>query len=199
VIPALIIVVPVRLLWELLSAIARFTGAYVLRPLGWLLYIVLVRPVRWTLRVFVVLPLRWVAERVFVPLGRLIFRYVLRPAGIALAWVLAIAFVPVAFVARWIGRGLAVLWRGLWPLLAAFGRFLAWTWHQAGLVLFHLLVRPARLLWRVLVRPVLRAVRRAWQVTVRPAARWLRVHVWEPARAAGRSVTRALGLDARRP
>jgi hypothetical protein len=132
-------------------------------------------------------------------LGRLIFRYVLRPAGIALAWVVAIAFVPVAFVARWIGRGLAALWRGLWPLLAAFGRFLAWTWHLAGLVLFHLLVRPARLLWRVLVRPVLRAVRWAWQVTVRPAARWLRVHVWEPARAAGRSVTRALGLDARRP
>jgi hypothetical protein len=199
VIPALIIVVPVRLLWELLSAIGRFTGAYVLRPIGRLLYTLLVRPLRWTLRVFVLLPLRWVAERLLVPLGRLILRYVLRPAGIALAWVVAIAWIPVAFAARWAGRGLAVLWRGLWPLLAAFGRFLARTWHLAGLVLFHLLVRPARLLWRVLVRPVLGAIRWAWQVTVRPAARWLRVHVWEPARAAGRSVTRALGLDARRP
>jgi hypothetical protein len=199
VIPALIIVVPIRLLWELLSVIARFTRVYVLRPIGRLLYTLLVRPLRWTLRVFVLLPLRWVGERLLVPLGRVILRYALRPVGIALAWVVTIALIPVAFAARWIGRGLAALWRALWPLLAAFGRSLAWIWHQAGLVLFHLLVRPVRFLWRVLVRPVLGALGWAWRVTVRPAARWLRVHVWEPARAAGRSVTRALGLDARRP
>ena len=136
-IPALIIVVPVRLLWELLSVIARLVGAYVLRPIGWLLYTLLVRPLRWTLRVFVLLPLRWVGERLLVPLGRLVLRYVLRPVGIALAWAVSIALIPVVFAARWIGRGLAALWRALWPLLAAFGRFLAWTWHLAGLVLFH--------------------------------------------------------------
>lgn len=198
-IPALIVVVPVRLLWELLSAVARFTGSYVLRPVGWLLHTLLVRPLRWTLRVFVLLPLRWVGERLLVPLGRLVLRYALRPLGIALAWVLSIALIPVVFAARWVGRGLAALWRALWPLLAVLGRFLAWTWHLAGLVLFHLLVRPVRFLWRVLVRPVLGALRAAWRVTVRPAARWLRVHVWEPTRAAGRSVTRALGLDAGRP
>lgn len=198
-IPVLIIVVPIRLLWELLSAIARFTGAYVLRPIGRLLYTLLVRPLRWTLRVFVLAPLRWVAVRLLMPLGRLVLRYLLRPVGIALAWVVSIALIPVAFAARWLGRGLVALWQALWPLLAAVGRFLAWSWHQAGLVLFHLLVRPVRFLWRVLVRPVLGALAWAWRVTVRPAARWLRVHVWEPARAAGRSVTRALGLDARRP
>lgn len=198
-IPALIIVVPVRLLWELLSVIARLVGAYVLRPIGWLLYTLLVRPLRWTLRVFVLLPLRWVGERLLVPLGRLVLRYVLRPVGIALAWAVSIALIPVVFAARWIGRGLAALWRALWPLLAAFGRFLAWTWHLAGLVLFHALVRPVRFVWRVLVRPVLAALGWAWGVTVRPAARWLRVNVWEPVRATARSVSRALGLDARRP
>jgi hypothetical protein len=199
VIPALIVVVPVRLVWELLSAVARFVRAYVLRPVGWLLFTLLVRPLRWTLRVFVLLPLRWVAERLLVPVGRLIARYVLRPVGIALAWALSIALIPVVFAGRWIGRGLAALWRALWPLLTAVGRLLAWTWHLAGVVLFHLLVRPVRYLWRLLVRPVLGALAWAWRVSVRPAARWLRGHVWEPARAAGRSVTRALGLDARRP
>jgi hypothetical protein len=207
VIPALIIVVPVRLLWEVLSAIGRFTRAYVLRPLGRLMYAVLVWPLLWllryplwwVLRVLVLLPLRWVAERLVVPVGRLIFRYVLWPAWIALAWVVAVLWIPVAYVARWIGRGFAALWRGLWPLLAAFARFLAWTWHLAGVVLFYLLIWPLRLLWCVLVRPVLGALRRAWQMTVCPAGRWLRKHVWEPSRAAGRSVSRALGLDARRP
>jgi hypothetical protein len=124
---------------------------------------------------------------------------VLRPAWTVLAWVGAVIRIPVVFAARWIGRGLAVLWRGLWPLLAAFGRFLAWTWHLAGVVLFTLLVRPVRLVWNVLVRPVLTALGHAWRMTVSPVARWLRVHAWEPARAAGRSVSRALGLDTRRP
>ena len=108
-------------------------------------------------------------------------------------------WIPVAYAGRWIGRGLAAFWRGLWPLLVAFGRFLAWTWHLAGVVLFYLLIWPLRLLWRAVVRPVLGALRWAWRMTVNPVARWLRTHVWEPARAAGRSVTRALGLDARRP
>lgn len=214
-IPALIIVVPIRLLWELLSAIGRFTRAYVLRPLGLLAYAVLVRPLVWlvrrplwwlirhplwwVLRVLILQPSRWVVERLVVPLGRMILRYVLRPAWIAFAWVVTILWIPVAFAARWIGRGLAALWRVLWPLLAAFGRVLAWTWHLAGVVLFYLLIWPLRIVWRGVVRPVLGALRWAWRLTVSPAARWLRRHVWEPARAAGRSVSRALGLDARRP
>jgi hypothetical protein len=206
VIPALIIVVPVRLLWEVLSAIGRFTRAYVLRPLGRLVHAALLRPlwwilrrpVWWVLRVLVLAPLRWVTQRLLVPLGRMILRHVLRPAWIALVRVVAVIRIPFVFAARWIGRGLAVLWRGVWPLLAAFGRFFASTWHLAGVVLFTLLIRPVRLMWRVLVRPVLGALRRAWQMTVRPAARWLRTQVWEPVLAAGRSVSRALGLDARR-
>jgi hypothetical protein len=199
-IPLLIIVLPVRLLWEVLSVIGRLLGAYVLRPLGWLLYNALVRPVawvlrelvwrpiRWALRVLVVVPLRWVGRRILLPLGRALLRYVLVPLLSGLAWL-------VMLVARPVGRVLAALW----PVLAAFGRLLAHTWRLAGVILHHLLVRPLKFLWRVVLRPVLRAVRRIWRATVVPAARWFRHHVGEPVRAAGRSVSRALGLDARRP
>jgi hypothetical protein len=211
-IPLLIIVVPVRLLWEVLSAVGRFVQAYVMRPIGWLLYNGLVRPLGWALRVLVLMPLwwvlrilvalpaRWVFQRILVPLGRMFLRYVLKPLWAAFTWVATIIVVPFVHLARWLGRGLAALWRTvLWPFLAALGWLIVETWRLAGVVLFHLLVRPVRLLWRVLVRPVLRAVAYAWRATVVPAARWARTHVWEPARAAGRSVFRALGLDARRP
>jgi hypothetical protein len=133
-----------------------------------------------------------------VPVGRVILRYVVRPIWRGVVRVAVIMLIPLAYAAEWVSRGFAALWRVmLWPLLAAFGRLVAHAWRLAGVVLFHLLVRPARLLWRVLFRPALRALRRAWRATVPPAARWLRGSVWEPARAAGRSVSRALGLRAR--
>jgi hypothetical protein len=223
-IPLLIIVVPIRLLWEGLSALGRLVQAYIVRPIGWLLYnglvrplwwllrvlvlqplwwvlrVLVLRPLWWVLRVFVLLPARWIWQQVLVPLGRILFRYVLKPLWAALAWVLTIVLVPFAHLARWLVRGLVALWRAvLWPVLVAFGRLIAQTWRLAGLVLFHLLVRPVRFLWRVLVRPVLRAIAYVWRVTVVRAARWARVHVWEPARVAGRSISRALGLDSRRP
>jgi hypothetical protein len=223
-IPLLIIVVPIRLLWEVLSALGRFVQAYVLRPIGWLIYNGLIRPLGWVLRVlvleplwwvlrvlvlgplwwllrvFVLLPARWVWQRILVPLGPMLLRYVLKPLWTVLAWFVRVASFPFVYLARWLVRGLVALWRAvLWPLLAAFGRLVAATWRLAGVVLFHLLVRPVRFLWRVLVRPVLRAVAYVWRVTVVRAARWTRAYVWEPARAAGRSVSRALGLDSRRP
>jgi hypothetical protein len=220
----LIVVVPVRLVWEVLSATGGFLRAYVVRPVGRLLYHGLVRPPRWALLVLVLrplwwalrylvafplwwalrtlllLPARWVFERILVPLARAIARYVLRPLWAGLMRIASVVAIPVAWAARHIARGLAALWRVvLWPLLAASGRLVAYTWRLAGLVLFHLLLRPVRFLWRVLVRPLLRAVAWAWRVTVVWAARWTRAHVWEPARAAARSVSRALGLAARRP
>ena len=99
-----------------------------------------------------------------------------------------------------LGRGLAALWRTvLWPFLAALGRLVAYAWHLAGVVLFHLPVRPVRFVWRTVVRPVLCAVAYVWRVTVVRAARWAGVHVWEPARAVTRSVSRALGFVLKRP
>ncbi len=254
-IPVLIVVVPIRLLWEVCSAAVRAVGAYVVRPIGWLLCQALLLPLAWLLREAVLRPLwwvlcsvasllRWVGRSLLMPLGLLVFRYLLRPAWTAFAWLLTavraplayaarlvglalyyllvwpvralarfafryllrpawIAFVwtlmairaPIAYAARWIGRGLVALW----PLLVAAGRLLAYVWRLAGVVLFYLLVWPVRQVWRVLVLPVLRAARHAWRATVTPAARWVRVRVWEPARVAARSVSRALGLDARRP
>src|SRR4051794_14308756 len=64
---------------------------------------------------------------------------------------------------------------------------------------FHLLVRPARWVWRTFLRPVLRAVARAWRVTVLTPVRWLHVNVLKPAGAAVRSAFWAVGLDTRRP
>jgi hypothetical protein len=200
-IPLMIIVLPVRLVWEAVSAIGRLVRAYVLRPLGLLLLHVLVRPLVWLVTMLLWRPLRWVARvplrwlgrRVLMPLGRLLLTYVLVPLLTALAWV-------VMLVARPTGRLLAALWRVvLWPVLAALGRLLAHAWRLAGLVLFHLLLRPLRFVWRALIRPVLSALGRAWRATAVPAARWFADHVWEPVREAGRSVSRALGLDARRP
>ncbi|MEV5710435.1 hypothetical protein [Actinoallomurus sp. NPDC052274] len=198
-VPIMIVVVPIRLLWELVALIGRLVGRYVLRPIGWLVYQVLIRPVAWLFRVLVVLPLRWVAEAILVPLGRAVYRYLLRPVGRALAWCLAMLLVPVAYAARWIGRGLAALWRAVWPLLAALGRAIAYFWRLAGIVLFHLLVRPVRWIWRTFALPVLRVVAWIWRVTVLTPARWVRVNVLKPAGAAVRSVFRALGLDTRRP
>lgn len=211
-IPLLIIIVPVRLLWEVLSAAGRLIRDYVMRPIGWLLYNGLLRPLAWVLRVFVLVPvwwvlrllvfvpLRWLYLNLVVPVGRLVFRYVLRPLWAAFAWTVAVIAIPFVFLARWLGRGLATLWRVvLWPALAALGRLVAEAWHLAGIVLFHALVRPVRLLWRVLVTPVLRGIAYAWRVTVVPVARWMRAHVWEPACATARSINRALGLAARRP
>jgi hypothetical protein len=204
-IPVLIVVVPLRLLWEVLVVLGRFVAAYLLRPLGWLISTVLLRPLGWAFRVLVIVPLRWLAVTVLLPVGRFVARYVLRPVVIAIARVLDWILTPLYFAGRWIGRGLAVLWRNVFrPMLAALGRgllalsrVLVRAWRLAGLVLYHVLVRPVAWLWRALVRPVLHAVRRAWRFAVSPVLRWLRTRVWEPARAVARSVSRALGVDSR--
>jgi hypothetical protein len=225
-VPVLIVVVPLRLLWELLRAVGRFTGAYVLRPIAIALYHVLLRPLAWLLktlwqlfralmqgvawlfrtlgrplwwllRVLVLIPLVWSAEEVLAPVAEFVWSYVLRPFGIALGWTLRMLVTPFVYAVRWLALGLAALWRLLVPALVVIGRGIAYCWHLAGLVLFHVFVRPAVWTWRTLVMPVLRAVAAAWRATVVPAARWFGSHVWEPARAAARSVSRALGLDTR--
>ncbi len=215
-IPVLIVVVPLRLLWEVLAAVGRFVGAYVLRPIGialhyvfvrplvwllnaigwalaWLWGVVLWPPLRWLLRVLVWIPLRWVVMEILVPVARFLWRYVLRPFGVSLAWMLVMLLRP--FV--WLGRGLAALWGLLWPGLVAFGRLIAYCWRLAGIVLFHVFVRPVVWAWQTLVMPVLRVIAAVWRAVVVPAARWFGSRVWEPARAAARSVSRALGLDTR--
>jgi hypothetical protein len=195
VIPALIVVVPLRLLWEMLSVIGRFADAYLLRPLGWLLYHGAVRPLGWLRRVLILIPLRWIGATIIVPFGRLILRYLLRPVWPILAWMVALLLAPFVYVAGWIGRGLAALWGLFRPALVATAWSIVHAWRLAGVVLFHILVRPAVWIWQKVVMPVLRGLRWTWRTVVVPLARWLRTHVGEPVRTAARSVSRALGLE----
>jgi hypothetical protein len=83
-IPVLVVVVPLRLLWELLALIGRLLDACVLRPIRWVLHNAVVRPLRWLLinlvlrpaawllRLLIVQPLRWLARTVLAPIGRLL-------------------------------------------------------------------------------------------------------------------------------
>ncbi|MGH3387920.1 MAG: hypothetical protein ACRDOO_03495, partial [Actinomadura sp.] len=135
---AIVIVVPIRLLWEAVAAVGRAVYTVVLEPLGRLLDYVIVRPVRWLFtvlvviplrwlgRVLVVIPLRWVWRAILTPLGRWLSTYVLAPVGRGLRWVvtglLLIILTPVGYVLELIGKGLRALYRWARPALAAIGR-----------------------------------------------------------------------------
>ncbi|MGH3388528.1 MAG: hypothetical protein ACRDOO_06590 [Actinomadura sp.] len=179
---AIVIVVPIRLLWEAVAAVGSALYTVVLQPLGRLLDYVIVRPARWLFtvlvviplrwlgRVLVVIPLRWVWRAILTPLGRWLYTYVLAPVGRGLRWVVAglllIILTPVGYVLELIGKGLRALYRWARPALAAIGRVivdaLSFAWGVAtavvrflGTVLYHTVVRPVRWVWRTTVRPVL--------------------------------------------
>ncbi|WP_320773253.1 hypothetical protein [Streptomyces sp. CRN 30] len=163
---ALVVVVPVRLLWDALVAVGRVLRDTVLRPAG--------RALLWVGRALFVWP--WVA------LGR----YVLVPVGKALGW---LGYVLLVVPARWVyrhaltplGRGLAWLGRvlvvvpsvGLYRyVLAPVGRGIGLTLYWTARVLF---VLPALALWRwilvpagrvlaVIGREVRDALRHAWRI-----------------------------------
>ncbi|WP_282205700.1 hypothetical protein [Kitasatospora fiedleri] len=187
------VVVPLRLLWELVALVARGAGWLVDRVLLW--------------------PLRLLWRGV---LGPLLYRLVVVPVGRLWRWVVV---VPLTWLWRWVVRPvLAALWnyvlapigRGTAYLAVGFGRVVAWS-------AYHLVAVPVRALWRwVLVPlgrafrdwlwrpvlfPVLRALwlafRRAWRLggriwrfTVVAPCRWVRRDVWWPVRAEVRRVAR---------
>jgi hypothetical protein len=178
---AIIIVVPLRLLWEAVAAVGRAVYRFVLRPLGLLIYHVVVRPLnwlftmlvviplRWLFRVLVVIPLSWVWRVFLTPVGRRLYAYVLVPIGRALRWVVAglllIILTPLVYGIDLLVRGIRALYRWARPALAAIGGViadaLAYAWDVAtvvvrflGRVLFHTVVRPVRWVWRTAIRPV---------------------------------------------
>ncbi|MEV8290019.1 hypothetical protein [Streptomyces niveus] len=214
----LVLVVPVRLVWDLLAAGARALHRSVLRPVGrgialacsWL-YESVLAPVGWFLgRALFVWP--WVAlwRYVLVPVMHYglvvpvvwLYRSVLTPVGHGIAWVLT-----------GIAKGVALTAVGLW----------------AGLVwlLVTLLVTPLRWLHRAVLAPVGReiadAIGVAWRIAgqisraIGRALKWLawilvgqpvswfyravctpvghavRDHVWAPARKAAVETGRAVG------
>ncbi|QEV15633.1 hypothetical protein CP974_09445 [Streptomyces fradiae ATCC 10745 = DSM 40063] len=158
----LVVVVPVRMLWDLLALCARTLHRTVLRPLG---------------RCLLVIPFTWLWRAVLTPLGRgagrLVQYLVVAPA--VWGW----RYLVVA-PARWLWRYLVVaparwLWRSV---LVPVGRGLA---RLADALLTYLVVAPARWLWRGVLAPAGAGI--AWLVrhlVVAPALwgwRWVLVPV----------------------
>ncbi|MDQ8700972.1 hypothetical protein RCO28_00505 [Streptomyces sp. LHD-70] len=156
----LVLVVPVRMVWDALVVCGRFLDRALLRPLGralaWLgraLFVVpwvwayrnLLTPfghgLVWTLRTLVARPAQWLCAHVLTPLGQLLV-VVTKFIGDVLGWtLLAVCVWP---------------WVGLWRyVLVPVGRGLAWL----GRVLC---VVPAVWLYRRLLTPLGHGV--AWVV-----------------------------------
>ncbi|WP_336049058.1 hypothetical protein [Streptomyces sp. CA2R101] len=192
----LVLVVPVRLVWDALTAAGRAVDRSVLRPLGrglarlWRTLVVV--PLAWAWRTLVVLPLGWTWRTLIVaPLGWL-WRAVLAPAGRgtgrAVAWLVRRLLV---LPAQWlythvltpVGHGLAWLLRGLGTALGWLGRALfVWPWVT---------------LWRYVLAPVGRGTGAvlAWlvRVLVVVPAQWLYLHVLTPAGRGLAWLVRGLG------
>lgn len=213
---ALVVVVPVRLLWDALVALGRLLRDWVLRPAGrallwvgralfvwpwvalWRYVVVPVgRALGWLAYVLLVVPAVWVYQYVLAPLGRVLlvvpavwlYRYVLAPVGYGIGVAL-----------YWTARVLLVLpalvlWR--WVLAPA-GRVLAvigrevWdalkhAWRIAGYV-SRAVGRFLGTLFRwILVEPV----RWTYRTVLTPLGHVVRDLVWRPAAAAARAVGHA--------
>ncbi|MFH8343869.1 hypothetical protein [Streptomyces sp. NPDC018045] len=213
----LVLVVPVRMVWDVLAACGRALHRGVLRPVG--------RGLARLGRVLVVAPLTWVHRRILTPVGRgvawtarafgaalrwvvkalflwpwvALWRYVLVPVGVAIGTAVAwlahhLIVVPVLWAYRRlltpVGHAFAWLGRGFVGLLRGLGAGLAWLGR-------HLVVRPARWCHRRVLTPVGRGI--AWVVrgVVAAVAALVRWTVVVPAVAVWRYVLapagRALG------
>ncbi|WP_280886230.1 hypothetical protein [Streptomyces sp. LBL] len=156
----LVLVMPVRMVWDVLAVVGRVLRDTLLRPLGrallWLgkalffwpavaLWRYLLVPVGkalgWLGNVLVVVPLTW------------LYRYVLTPAGHALAWVHARVLTPLGHGIRWLLKGVGAVFAAL-----GLGVYTAVVWLAR-----YLIVVPALWLYEWILAPVGRAV--AWCVT----------------------------------
>ncbi|MGP9020852.1 hypothetical protein ACT1U9_20955 [Streptomyces sp. BR1] len=155
----LVLVVPVRMVWDVLAAAARALHRTILRPVGralsWLGHTLIVLPLMylgrglaWTGRVLVVVPLGWLWRWLVVPLWRYgvaapaswVYRYVLTPLGHGVAWLAAGGWTGLSWVARGIG-----------VVLSAIGTALV----RVGLIL---IVVPVGWFWRRVLTPVGRGI-----------------------------------------
>lgn len=149
----LVLVLPVRMLWDALVAGARAADRMLLRPLGralaWLFEVLAVIPARW-LYAQVLTPLghglRWLARAVFVWPWVALWRYGMVPGvryGIVVpvTWLYAHVLTPVGHGLRWVRRA----------LLSPAGRGLvaAVKW-----LLTVVCVMPVVLLWRYVLKPL---------------------------------------------
>ncbi|NKZ03583.1 hypothetical protein [Actinomadura latina] len=211
-----------RLMAAIGHGVGTLLDVLVVRPLRWLGVVVILGFLRWFGRGSGRLG-RWLYRVLIAPAGRLLavigrgfallfqgigfligvlvvmpavllWRYVLRPPLLGLAWLGRGAFALLAALGSVLASGLSAFAAGLvwsWRLL---GRCLGWL----GRVLF---VLPARALWRYVLAPVVAGVAGTWRLASR-LLRWLwrtlvvvpvRVVVVAPARWMGTSVLRPIG------
>ncbi|MDR7273550.1 hypothetical protein [Catenuloplanes atrovinosus] len=181
---ALLVVVPIRFVWELLRHTGRLIGAavawagvYLLwLPLRWLWLHLFWLPLRWTWLTLLRPPLsRLVRYLVIIPVVTVIYRPLRRLAlalrPVAVAVLSALWHVLHRWFLRPAGRAIAWVWRVLADALA-------WAWRHSAVPLG----RGIAWLWRHTVVPVARAVAAVWAHTVTPVWRRLRDEIWRPAR-----------------
>ncbi|MEV6578314.1 hypothetical protein AB0M92_09135 [Streptomyces sp. NPDC051582] len=177
---ALIVVLPVRVVWDLLVAFGRAVHRHVLGPLSSYVLEPLLRGIGRVLTVLLKLVFVWpwvglwryvlrpVYAHLLAPVGRGLYAYLLRPLGEALAWVgrggMRYLLAPLAKGVSWLLWALAMTlfvwpWVGLWRyVLTPLGRGLA----RAGAVFHRYVLTPVgqALAWtgavfyRYLLRPV---------------------------------------------
>ncbi|GHD98852.1 hypothetical protein [Streptomyces alanosinicus] len=219
----LVLVVPVRMVWDALVAAGRLVRDTVLRPLGrallWLGKALFVWPfvglwryvlvpvgkaLAWLGTVLVLVPAGWLHRYVLAPVGHAV-AWLAHGAGAGLAWVYARVLRPIGrAVGRavvWLLRCLFVVparWLYTW-ILAPVGRALAWCARGLG----RLLERTATgiglaLYWTLRVLLVLPALA-LWRWVLAPVGRLLAVVVHEVGDALGHAwriagrISRAVG------
>ncbi|MFD6885984.1 hypothetical protein [Streptomyces sp. NPDC059957] len=203
---AVLVVLPLRVVWDLLVAFARMLNRSVLGPLGqglrWFCeraVLPVLRGTGWLIGALfkVVFYWPWVGlwRYVMLPVGQAVYTYLLRPAGVGL-W--RYLLVPVwEYGLRPVGRGVARLLVGavryllVLPagalyryVLAPVGHGLRWLARgfAAGVAWLGkaLFVWPWVALWRYLVRPVVTGV---WRYLLAPVGRgvwaYLLVPLWQ--------------------
>ncbi|MDT3724470.1 hypothetical protein ROS62_06030 [Streptomyces sp. DSM 41972] len=190
---ALVLVVPVRMVWDALVVVGRFLHDRVLRPVG--------------------RALAWVGRAVFVWPFVALWRWVLVPLGVALRWLgTVLVVVPAGWLYRRaltpVGHALAWCGRGLYALASLVVAGIATALYRTARVL---LVWPAYAAWRWVLAPVGRvlavvarevgaALGHAWRVAGyvslavgRAVAAFFRWTVVEPARWVHRTVLTPVG------
>ncbi|WP_316773074.1 hypothetical protein [Streptomyces sasae] len=148
-----LVVLPIRLLWDALAAVARFLGRYVLAPV--------VRAIGRILHLLLVVPLIWLYRHLLTPLGHALawlYARVLTPIGHALAWLCTRVLISTGHALGWLyARVLTPIGHALVRLLTPVAKGVAWAFDMLGTALYWtarvLLVLPALALWRWILAP----------------------------------------------
>ncbi|MCZ0979625.1 hypothetical protein O1L60_12630 [Streptomyces diastatochromogenes] len=148
---ALVIVLPVRLLWDAFAFCVKQLWRWVLAPVG--------RALGWLIHHLVVIPLRFLWEWVIAPVGRALWWVIDLLVVTPLTWLWRWVLLPVLKALWWVVDLLVVTPLGwLWqyvlaPVGRAVGAVLAWAWGIAGLVSRALGRAVGWVLWNAVGRP----------------------------------------------